>query len=104
MIAVIKTGGKQYMISPGDKIKIEKINTPIGEEVVFDEILLVIDDKGAVKIGNPVVEKVSVTAKVLEHDKEKKVTILKYRPKKRYQKKMGHRQPYTEIEILKVIA
>lgn len=104
MIAVIKTGGKQYIISPGDKIKIEKINTPIGEEVVFSEILLVIDDEGAVKIGNPIIEKVSVTAKVLEHDKEKKVTILKYRPKKRYQKKMGHRQPYTEIEILKVIA
>lgn len=102
MIAVIKTGGKQYMVSPGDKIKIEKIDTPVDGEVVFGEVLLVIDDQGAVKIGNPVVDKVSVTAKVLEQDKEKKVTILKYRPKKRYQKKMGHRQPYTKIEILKV--
>jgi large subunit ribosomal protein L21 len=101
-LAVIKTGGKQYLVSPGDKIKIEKLKTEENKEVVFDQVLLLSKGK-TIKIGTPLVKGVKVMGKVLKQDKAKKVTILKYKPKKRYQVKKGHRQPYTEVEILKLL-
>lgn len=101
MFAVFKTGGKQYLVSPGDKIKIEKIDIEEGKETTFDQVLLL--EKGkSLKIGDPLVKGAKVKAKVLKQDKAKKIVVFKYKPKKRYQKKMGHRQPYTEIEILKL--
>lgn len=99
MFAVIKTGGKQYLVSVGDKIKIEKIDASENKEVVFGEVLLIADDKEEIKIGTPFIKGAKVKAKVLSQDKAKKIIVFKYKPKKRYQKKMGHRQPYTEIEI-----
>jgi large subunit ribosomal protein L21 len=102
MFAVIKTGGKQYLVSPGDKIKIEKIDKPEGKEVTFSQVLLVMKGK-TIKIGTPLVKGAKVKAKVLKQDKAKKVIVFKYKAKKRYQKKMGHRQPYTEVEILKIL-
>jgi len=99
MFAVIKTGGKQYLVSPGDKIKVEKLEADEGKEITFDQVLLV--EKGkSVEIGNPLVKGVKVKAKVLKQDKAKKIIVFKYKAKKRYQKKMGHRQPFTEVEIL----
>ena len=86
-IAVIKSGGKQYLVSSGQKIKIEKIDKKEGSEISFPDILFP-------------EEKKKVTAKILKHAKAKKVIILKYKPKKRYKVKRGHRQPFTEIEIL----
>lgn len=103
MLAVIKTGGKQYKVSPGQKIKIEKLKEQEGNEVVFNEVLLVQDDKN-LAIGTPLVEKAKVVGKVLKQDRYEKVVIFKYKPKKRYKVKKGHRQPYTEIEILKIEA
>jgi len=103
MFAVIKTGGKQYLVSPGDKIKIEKVDTPEGKDVTFKEVLLL--EKGkTLKIGTPLVKGAKVTAKILKQDRAKKVTILKYKAKKRYQVKKGHRQPFTEVEILKILS
>ncbi|MFH1611966.1 MAG: 50S ribosomal protein L21 [bacterium] len=102
MIAVIRTGGKQYMVSPGDKIKVEKLDILVDKEVVFDEVLLLIGDDEKVEIGDPLVKKASVKAMVLEQGKGEKIKILKYRPKKRYQKRMGHRQLYTQVEILEI--
>jgi len=104
MFAVIKTGGKQYLVSPGDKIKIEKISTEEEKEVVFDEVLLLGNDEKDIKIGEPFVKGAKVNAKVIKQDRAKKIIIFKYKPKKRYQKKKGHRQPYTEIEILKILS
>jgi len=101
MFAVIKTGGKQYLVSPGDKIKIEKLDTE-DTEVIFDQVLLVVDDNKDVKIGAPLVEGAKVKAKIIKQDRAKKIIVFKYKPKKRYQKKMGHRQPFTEVEIEKV--
>jgi large subunit ribosomal protein L21 len=98
MIAIIKTGGKQYLVQPGDKIKIEKLEEKEGAEIKFSDVLLVEKDK-KVSIGTPLV-KAEVTAKVLSHGKGDKIIILKYKPKKRESRKIGHRQPYTEIEIL----
>ncbi|MFA5080169.1 MAG: 50S ribosomal protein L21 [Candidatus Paceibacterota bacterium] len=98
MIAVIKTGGKQYKVAPGQKIKIEKIDNQEGEMVTFDEVLLIGDEK-IIDIGTPVVEGAKVTAKVIKQDKGEKIVIFKYKPKKRYKVKKGHRQFFTEVEI-----
>ncbi|RLC34609.1 MAG: 50S ribosomal protein L21 [Candidatus Nealsonbacteria bacterium] len=101
MIAVIKTGGKQYLVSPGDKIKIEKIGKKEGIEITFPEVLLLEKNK-KVEIGNPTLKGVKVAAKILEHGKGKKKIVFKYKSKKRYKVKKGHRQPYTLVEITKI--
>ncbi len=98
MIAVIKTGGKQYLVQPGDKIKVEKLDKKEGEEFSFADVLLVEKNK-KLEIGSPVVKDAKVEAKVLKHGKADKVIIFKYKSKKRYKRKIGHRQPYTEVEI-----
>lgn len=98
MIAIIKTGGKQYLVQPGDKLKIEKLEEKEGATVSFNEVLLIEKDN-KVEVGTPFL-KAEVTAKVLSHGKGDKVVIFKYKPKKRESRKIGHRQPYTEIEIM----
>ncbi len=97
MLAIIKTGGKQYIVKPGDKIKIEKLDKKEGEEISFSDVLLV-EKNDKVEVGTPLV-KAEVSAKVLNHGKADKVIVFKYKPKKRESRKIGHRQPYTEIEI-----
>jgi len=101
MLAVIKTGGKQYVVSPGDKIKIEKIKDKEGEEVTFKEVLLV-EKRNKVQIGNPQVKGVKVIGRVLSHGKAKKVIVFKYKARTRSRTKKGHRQPFTEVEITKI--
>ncbi len=98
MLAIIRTGGKQYLVQPGDKLKVEKLDKKEGEEISFSDVLLVEKNK-KVEIGNPLVKDVKVEAKVLRHGKADKIIVFKYKPKKRESKKIGHRQPYTEIEI-----
>ena len=98
MLAVIKTGGKQYLVSPGQKIKIEKLEKKEGSEVSFSDVLLLEKNK-KVEIGAPKVSGAKVTGRVLGQGKGDKVIIFKYRAKKRYKVKKGHRQPYTEVEI-----
>jgi large subunit ribosomal protein L21 len=100
--AVIKTGGKQYLVQEGDKIKIEKIDKEVGEEVIFDEVLLLENEKGEIKIGQPFLKDAKVIGKVLAQGKGKKIIVLKYKPKRRYRVKKGHRQRYTEVEIVKI--
>lgn len=108
MLAVIKTGGKQYLVSLGQKIKVEKLVKSEGDEVVFDRVLLLeknpSTDSGQAKleIGTPFIEGVMVTGKILKQSKAKKVIIFKYKAKKRYQVKKGHRQPFTQVEITKI--
>jgi len=100
-LAVIKTGGKQYLVSPGQKIKIEKINKKEGDEITFKEVLLL--EKGKkLEIGTPLVKEAKVIGKVLKQAKAKKIIVFKYQRKTRYKLKKGHRQPFSEIEILKV--
>jgi len=102
MLAVIKTGGKQYLVSPGKKIQIEKLNFKEGSEVDFKEVLLV-EKNRKVEIGNPLVKGAKVIGKVLGQKKGKKVIVFKYKSKTRYKVKKGHRQPFTEVEITKII-
>lgn len=101
MLAVIKTGGKQYLVSPGDKIKIEKIDKKEGSKVTFDQVLL-LEKQKKVQIGTPFLGKVKVKGKVLKQGKGEKKIIFKYKPKTRQKKKKGHRQPFTEVEITKI--
>lgn len=100
MYAVIQTGGKQYKVSEGDAILVEKLEAEPGSEVSFD-VLLFSDDKG-VQVGKPVLNGIAAKAKVLEHGKSKKVVVFKYKPKKNIRKKQGHRQPFTKVEIIKI--
>lgn len=100
MYAIIQTGGKQYKVEAGDEILIEKLSAEEGDEVTFD-VLLISGDEG-VTIGKPFVEGVLAKAKVLGHGKGKKVVVFKYKPKKNYRKKQGHRQPFTRVEILSI--
>ena len=102
MKAVIKTGGKQYYVSEGESIYVEKLDVEAGETYTFDKVLFVGGDE--TKIGAPYVEGATVSAKVEKHGKEKKVIIYKYNPKKHYHKKQGHRQPYTKLTITKINA
>ena len=97
MYAVIKTGGKQYRVQEGDVITVEKLNAEAGETVVFDKVLLMSDGK-EVKVGAPYLTE-AVTGSVVENGKGKKVIIFKYKAKKDYRKKQGHRQPYTMVKI-----
>ena len=98
MYAVIKTGGKQYRVVAGEKIKVEQIAADVGQEITIDEVLAV--GNGAdLKVGTPLVAGASVTAKVVSHGRHDKVRIFKMRRRKHYQKHGGHRQNYTELEI-----
>lgn len=103
MYAIIKTGGKQYRVSEGDILNVEKLSVVEGEDVVFDEVLTVVDGSD-IKIGQPVVEGAKVTAKVVEHGKAKKIFVFKYKAKANYRKRQGHRQPYTQVEITAINA
>jgi len=101
MLAVIETGGKQYLVSVGDIIDVEKIDEKVGKDITFDKVLLVKKGK-KVEIGEPYLEKAKVSGKILEQGKKEKVIIFKYKPKKRYKKKKGHRQPFTRIKITEI--
>ncbi|MHB1592317.1 MAG: 50S ribosomal protein L21 [Sulfuricella sp.] len=98
MYAVIKTGGKQYRVAPGEKLKIEQIPADIGSEIVLDQILMVADGE-AVTVGTPLVSGATVKATVVAQGRGEKVQIFKMRRRKHYQKHQGHRQNYTEIRI-----
>jgi large subunit ribosomal protein L21 len=99
MYAVIKTGGKQYRVAAGDKLKVEKLPGEVGTDVELDQVLMLGGEGDGVKVGSPVVSGASVTATIVSHGKGDKVMIFKLRRRKHYKKTQGHRQPYTEIEI-----
>lgn len=101
MLAVIKTGGKQYIVSPGDKIKVEKLNIEEGKEVTFDQVLL-LEKNRKIEIGDPLVKGVKVIGKVLKQDRAKKVIVFRYKSKTRHKTKKGHRQYFTQVEITQI--
>ncbi|HEX2938272.1 MAG TPA: 50S ribosomal protein L21 [Ruminiclostridium sp.] len=103
MYAVIETGGKQYRVQEGDTVFIEKLGAEEGENVTFDKVVAVGKDDGFVA-GTPFVDGVKVSAKVVKNGKEKKVIVFKYKAKKNYRNKKGHRQPFTKVQIEKIEA
>lgn len=101
MYAIIETGGKQYKVQEGDVIYIEKLDAAEGEQVTFDRVLAVSGGEG-LKAGEPFVAGATVTGKVEKHGKGKKIIVFKYKPKKNYRRKQGHRQPFTKVIIEKI--
>ena len=105
MYAILKTGGKQYKVSPGDKLKIEHLPSNVGDEVIFDNILMKSEDPGNKKgapnltFGNPFIDGAKVLAKILSHGRSEKVRIFKFKRRKHSMKSQGHRQDFTEVEI-----
>ncbi len=100
MYAIIETGGKQLKVEEGQTIYVEKLDVADGETVTFDKVLFIGGDD--VKVGTPYVEGATVTGKVEKHGRQKKIIVFKYKPKKNYRKKQGHRQPYTKVTIEKI--
>ncbi len=103
MLAVIKTGGKQYIVRPGDKIKVEKISGELGDIIELSEVLLIKDGE-EIKIGRPYVEGARVKASIIEQGRAAKVIVFKKKPKKGYKRKKGHRQYYTILEIKEILS
>ena len=101
MFAVIETGGKQYKVNEGDVIFVEKLDVAEGDKITFDKVLAVASDAG-VKTGAPLVEGATVTASVVKNGKAKKIYVMTYKAKKNEKKKIGHRQPYTKVQIEKI--
>ncbi len=102
MIAIIKTGGKQYRAIEGEKLRVEKLEGGEGDVVTFSEVLLAGDEE-SVQVGTPFLSKASVSAKIVEQGRADKVWGIKHKPKKRYKMKFGHRQSYTEVEVTKIV-
>jgi len=101
MHAVIKTGGKQYRVSAGDKLNVETLPVAAGDEVAFDQVLMVGDGE-SVDIGTPYVAGARVVAKVLEHGRGEKIRVIKFKRRKHYRRQMGHRQNYTRLEVTSI--
>tara|TARA_B100000900_G_scaffold370228_1_gene348581 strand:+ start:334 stop:654 length:321 start_codon:yes stop_codon:yes gene_type:complete len=102
MYAIIKTGGKQYRVQAGDKLRIEKVPQNVGDEVIIEDVLMIVNEDGEerdVTFGNPFLEGVTVKAKVIDEGRSDKVKILKFKRRKHSMKSMGHRQSYTEVQI-----
>jgi large subunit ribosomal protein L21 len=97
MYAVIRTGGKQYRVAQGDKVRVEKLPGNVGETITFDQVLLLGGD--AVKVGTPFLSGTKVEAKIVAQDRAKKIIVFKFRRRKNYRRKAGHRQPFTALEI-----
>ena len=101
MYAIIQTGGKQYKVTEGSVLKIEKLNVEPGYRLTLDQVLMVSDDN-EVRVGNPLVANAQVIATVLEQGRNKKVIVYKFKKRKNYRRKQGHRQPYTKIKVEKI--
>ena len=102
MNAIIRTGGKQYRVAEGDTIYVEKLTAEEGSEVTFD-VLMLTNGEGEVTVGTPIVESAKVTGKFICNVKGKKIVVFKMKAKKNYRKKQGHRQPYSKVEITKIV-
>jgi large subunit ribosomal protein L21 len=104
MYAIIETGGKQYRVSEGDQVLVEKLEAGAGETVVFDRVLAVTNKGGELVVGQPLVSGAKVTGKVVEHGKGDKILVFKYKAKANYRRRQGHRQPFTKVAIEKIKA
>ncbi len=102
MFAVIETGGKQYRVSPGSKLRVEKLKAEAGGAFTFDKVLLIASEKDEVSLGRPYISGAKVEARVIRNARERKKIVFRYHSKTRYRKKKGHRQNFTEVEIIKI--
>ena len=103
MYAVIATGGKQYRVNEGDEFRVEKLTGSVGDKIVFDQVLMLGDGKKS-KIGKPIIVKAKVEAKILAQSRDKKIIVFKFKKRKKYRRKQGHRQPFTQLCVTKIKA
>ena len=101
MYAIMSTGGKQYKVSEGQTIRVEKLPGEVGAPITFDRVLLLSDGE-TVKVGQPMLSDVTVTGHIVEQGKAKKISVIKFKSKVRYRRNVGHRQPFTKVEILEI--
>jgi len=99
MHAIVSTGGKQYRLSVGDRVDVEKIEGAVGDSVILSDVLLITDESGNTRIGTPTVPNASVVCRILEQGKNKKLIVFKSKRRKGYKRKLGHRQPYTRLHV-----
>ena len=99
MYAVIKTGGKQYRVAQGDKLRVEKLPGSVGETVTFGEVLMIGGEEASMKLGRPLLAGAKVEAKIVTQDRAKKIIVFKFKRRKNFRRKNGHRQPFTALEI-----
>lgn len=99
MYAVVKTGGKQYRVQPGEELNVERLDGDVGSELVFEEVLMIGGGEGAVVLGRPLVDGAKVTARVVSQDRARKIIVFKHRRRGGFRKKRGHRQSYTRVRI-----
>lgn len=104
MYAVIESGGKQYKVSEGSVLKVEKLDAAAGDVLTIDQVLMVSDENGSVKVGDPLVSNARVEVEVMEQGRDKKVVVYKYKKRKNYRRKQGHRQPFTRLKVIKIEA
>lgn len=104
MFAVIQTGGKQYLVREGEALKVEKLELEVGAKFDLDVLMVAEEDGSKVQVGTPTVKGAKVSVSVLEQGRAKKVSVIKYKPKVRYRRNVGHRQPFTKIQIEKISA
>lgn len=103
MIAVLKVGGKQYIVQEKDKVRVEQFSKKEGSQIIINDVLLMSDKSGQdIKIGKPKVSNAKVLGKIVKNSRANKITVIKYKPKTRYRRELGHRQPYTLLEIEKI--
>ncbi|MBI1389137.1 MAG: 50S ribosomal protein L21 [bacterium] len=102
MYAIVQTGGKQFQVSPGDILEVEKLKADAGEEILLDQVLLIRDGEN-LQIGKPTVANAAVKAKVMAHDRGKKVIVFKLKRRKNYRRKKGHRQDFTRIRVVEIV-
>ena len=102
MYAVITTGGKQYFVKEGEKIQVELLEAEVGSNMDFDAMLIADESGASVKVGTPTVAGAKVSAKVVEHGRGEKISVIKFKPKVRYRRNVGHRQPFSVLEIVKI--
>lgn len=101
MFAVIKTGGKQYLVKEGDTLTVEKLDVEAGKPITFDVLLVSDEDGKDVKIGSPTLSQ-TVSGEIVAHGRSRKISVVKYKPKVRYKKRVGHRQPFSKVKITKI--
>jgi large subunit ribosomal protein L21 len=104
MYAVIESGGKQYKVSEGSVLKVEKLNAEAGDHLTIDRVLMIGDENGGIKVGDELVGNARVEVEVMEQGRDKKVVVFKYKKRKNYRRKQGHRQPFTKIKVIKIEA
>ena len=102
MYAIVEIGGRQHILQPDKVVKVDRQAEETGEQITLDRVLAIKDDDGELRVGRPYIEGASVTARVMQQGRDRKISVVKYKPKKRYRRNVGHRQHFTQLEVIEI--